>query len=276
MTRGPEADFLFSQHSVADFEACPRRFYLRFVARQAWPLPEAAAPGLDAAGAEAYLRRGQVLHRWIERHLLGVPVDPGVGEGDTELQMWWRRFRSERLDDLPAERLPELALTAELGAERLYARFDLLAIGGGDAVIVDWKTLRGPRAPTEGFLRQRLQTRVYLYALAASGAPFNGGRPFEPGRIQMRYWLANFPERPWVKVAYSREAFEQDGRALAALIADIRSRSGEEAFGKTDDAKACARCGYRTLCSRQDARDPEAVLDDAPAEDDDRVVALEY
>ncbi|HQV27971.1 MAG TPA: PD-(D/E)XK nuclease family protein [Thermoflexales bacterium] len=276
--------FVFSQHSLADYDACARRFYLRFIARQAWPMVEDGPEGLSAIDRQAYLRQGKTLHRWIERRLLGLPAGADSTESaDAELVVWWERFLATDLSGLPARRTPELELACVVGGARLYARFDLLASDeDGRAVIVDWKTLRGQKPPSPAFFRDRLQTRVYLFALAAAGAPFNGGRPFDPARLSMRYWLANFPERPWVDVPYSRADYEVDGQRLTAMVSAIRARSGEAAFEKTERLQTCAMCDYRTLCARGSARggvaleDAAIALDDAALLDDTDAPALEY
>jgi hypothetical protein len=273
-----DSDFVFSQHSLADYDACARSFYLRFIARQAWPMVEDGPEGLSALDRQAYLRQGKTLHRWIERRMLGLPAGVDGSSADVELAVWWERFEATDLSALPARRTAELELSCVIGGARLYARFDLLAVDDdGGAVIVDWKTLRGQKPPPQAFFRDRLQTRVYLYALAAAGAPFNGGRPFDPARLSMRYWLANFPERPWVDVPYSREDFEADGRRLSSMIGAIRARSGEAAFEKTERLQTCATCDYRTLCARGAASGPAAViLDDEALLDDSDAPALEY
>jgi hypothetical protein len=282
--------FLFSQHSLGDFADCPRRFYLRYVARQAWPLVETGPEGMDALQYQAYLRRGATLHRWIERYWLGIGHAPGVDsrqstvpEDDAELQLWWSRFLATDFSGLPSARLPELALAAAVGPHRLYARFDLLAVdpapapGGAEAVIVDWKTLRGENPPRLAFLRRRMQTRIYLYVLVEAGAAYNGGAPLEPEQCGMRYWLANFPEQPWVEVAYSAAEHEDNRRWLRALADDAAGREGEDQFPKTGDERKCKYCAYRTLCHRRGAPGGELPdEEDAAALDADSAPELEY
>jgi CRISPR/Cas system-associated exonuclease Cas4 (RecB family) len=245
-----DATFQFSQHSLSDFRDCARRFYLRYIAKQAWPTLEVAPFGMDALEYRDYLRKGALLHQWIERHLLGMQA-PQLPDDD-ELALWWMRYANTDLSALPPTRDPELALVAPLGPYRLYARFDLLAVdeAAGGAVIVDWKTLRGDRAPAASFLRDRIQTRAYLYVLATAGAPFNGGQLIPPEQIRMRYWLANFPEQPWVEITYSRREYEADTRMLLALADDAATRPDEAAYPMTDDERKCSACLYRTLCKR--------------------------
>lgn len=253
--------FKFSQHNLSDFIACPRRFYLHYVARQPWPLVDADPLKLEPLERQLYLKRGQVLHRWIERYWLGVPA--GTSD-DPELNVWWARFQNSDFSALPAQRLPELELVAALDTldERLlYARFDLLAIENGRAVIIDWKTLRGERPPRYQVFAQRLQTRVYQYVLATAGAAYNDGAPFAPEDISMRYWLANFPNAPWVNVPYSQEQYVRDSHWLGAIIADITQREGEAQFEMTLDETKCAFCTYRTLCRRENAQPPKPQAD---------------
>lgn len=252
-------DFVFSQHSLGDFQDCARRFYLRNIAQQTWPLLEGTPDGSEVLesvmGYRDYLRKGALLHQWIQRWLLGLgePLSP-LAVTDPELSIWWQRFRETDLGGLPALRLPELELAAPLGGRRLYARFDLLAINerdpADDIVIVDWKTIRGKRAPSQVFLRDRLQTRVYLYVLATAGAPYNGGRKIAPEQCVMRYWLAEFPEQPWEEIRYSQAEYDADQRMLLALADDIAGRVREADFPLTDVLRRCAPCTYRTLCGR--------------------------
>jgi len=239
--------FKFSQHSLSDFTECPRRFYLRYVAKQAWPLVETGPLSLDPHEYQTYLWRGTVLHRWIERSWLGTPAQ---ASDDPELNVWWARFQNTDFSDLPAQRLPELALVAALDDRLIYARFDLLAIGNGNAMIIDWKTLRGERPPRYQVFAQRLQTRIYQYVLATAGAAYNDGVPFAPDQIRMRYWLANFPDAPWVEVPYSEEQYARDREFLRGIIADVIRREGEEQFEMTPDERKCTYCTYRTLCRR--------------------------
>jgi hypothetical protein len=294
-----EPTFQFSQHSLSDFADCPRRFYLRYIAQQKWPLIETGPTGLDALKYREYLRSGALLHTLIERHFTGVETrDWRLQNADGELGIWWQRFLNTDLSDLPAQRLPELELVAPLGAYRIYARFDLLCVpsvpltptspspqpspserrvrNAGSTVIVDWKTLRSENPLPYRFLRDRLQTRVYLYVLATAGAPFNGGQPLQPEQCTLRYWLANFPEQPWVEINYSRQEYEADQQQLLKLIDDASKRQTEADFEKTNVEGHCTYCTYRTLCHRTGAAHAQ-LPDELPALLDlDNVPELDY
>lgn len=265
-----EALLQLSQHSLNDFVDCPRRYYLQYVARQKWPLLESGPGGMPPEAYRAYLQRGVQLHRLIERRLLGLMDAPDLRDAPPELHAWWQRFCDTDLAGLPALRETELALIAPLGDANLYVRYDLLAWNDEEAVIIDWKTLRGERAPSQAWFRDRLQTRVYLYALCMAGSALRGGKPFLPEQVRMRYWLANFPDRPWVELRYSQPEFLADQARLLAMARDVRARNGIDAFPMTPNTKQCTYCTFRTLCARTDASgepplDDERVLDeDAP------------
>ena len=265
--------FKFSQHSLSDYSECPRRFYLHYVTHQAWPVVESNPLGISPLEYQRYLWRGTVLHRWIERYWLGVPTQM---LDDAELSLWWDRFQHTRFDDLPAQRMPELALVASIGDYLLYARFDLLAFDERSpnpcATIVDWKTWRTDRRPRYQVFSQRLQTRIYLYVLATAGAAYNAGQPFAPEQCNMRYWLANFPDHPWVDVPYSAADYAQDQTRLLALIEAAAHGETEADYPRSQDERHCTHCTYLTLCNRKGTpNDAEDAFFDS-----DTVVEMDY
>jgi len=245
-------DFLFSQHSLNTYTRCKRRFLLKYVDRQPWPMPEEE----DPRAYQDHLARGRVFHQWLAREHLGLDMTPIVAAcGDELLQGWWAASRAFDREALPAEmREAELPVVVPLGQYRLYARYDYLALSrGGEAVIVDWKTL--DTAPPLATLRQRLQTRVYLYCLVRAGHVLTGGQPIDPGQASMLYWFANTRES--VSIPYSAQSYARDGRDLLRLADEI-AQQPREAFVRTDDLRQCIRCNYRSLCQRESERTASA------------------
>ncbi len=253
--------FLFSQHSLGTFARCPRRFLLKYVDRLPWPVPEDE----DPLGYQRHLERGRVFHQWMVRQQLGIDMsEMAAACGDPMLETWWQAAQTFDWRTLPSDvREPEMAMVVPIGAYRLYARYDLVALNrGGRAVIVDWKTL-GTR-PSERILRTRLQTRIYLYTLVTSGGLITGGLPIDPSDTHMLYWFTEFPGDP-SDVSYSADEHRQAEHDLRVLVQDIASRE-REAFARTSDPKLCARCNYRSLCDR--AETPGKVPPDASAPSD--------
>jgi len=271
-----EPGYLFSQHSLNTYLRCPRRFLLKYVDRQPWPMPEDEQP----RRYQEHLARGRVFHHWLLREHLELDMEPIVGAcEDPQLRAWWQAAKSFARQELPKGlREAELPLAIPLGDYRLYARYDYLALDpGGEAVIVDWKTLE--HIPSAHVLRERVQTRVYLYTLVAAGHVLTGGIPVEPSRARMLYWFANYPERS-AAIPYSAQAFQRDARELLRLVEEI-AHQPREAFTSTSDVRLCVRCNYRSLC-RKETLPPSAEGEDWLDEDIDfdldlaEVAELEY
>jgi CRISPR/Cas system-associated exonuclease Cas4 (RecB family) len=246
--------YLFSQHSLGTYRRCKRRFLLKYVDRQPWPCLEDENP----LPYRQHLERGRIFHHWLARRHLGIDVSPIVqAHEDPDLRRWWRAVERFDWGALPSGlREAELPVVVPVGVYRLYARFDLLALDvGGDAVVVDWKTLEN--RPAQRTLRERMQTRLYLYTLIAAGRVLVGGTPIDPDRAAMLYWFANYPEDTAI-VYYSEAEYCRDEEMLTELIEEIAGLP-RDAFDPADDERQCARCNYATLCHRESA----AALTDA-------------
>ncbi len=243
-----EPGYLFSQHSLGTYRRCKRRFLLKYVDRQPWPCLE----DRDPLPYRQHLERGRIFHHWLARRHLGIDMGPIVhAHEDADLRRWWCAVERFDWDSLPCGlREAELPVVVPVGEYRLYARFDLLALDvGGDAVVVDWKTLE--RRPAQRTLRDRMQTRLYLYALVAAGRVLAGGTPVDPDRASMLYWFANYPEET-ATVYYSEAEYCRDGEMLEDLIGEVTNLP-RAAFALTEDERQCARCNYATLCHREAA-----------------------
>jgi hypothetical protein len=240
MTQLPEA-FTFSQSSLQDYAECPRRFQLRYLERLQWPAVE-SAPVLENERRQI---EGQQFHRMVQQRLLGLPDEKLARMANTpNLARWWDSFLAHgpALDGLTLR--PELSLAAPIGRHRLVAKYDLVAIGPGQALIFDWKTYH--KRPLDAWMTARLQTKVYRALLVIAGTQLNGAKPFEPGQIEMEYWYPDFPAEP-ARLPYNAAIHQRDWQELLALVDAI---AAERSFPMTEDEKKCAYCPYRSYCNR--------------------------
>lgn len=237
MVLNPE--FQFSQSSLHDYEDCARRFQLRYMDRLAWPAGE-VAPALEN---ERYMQQGAAFHRLVHQHLLGLPLDQieRMARGD-ELHSWWQNYLAYPPKDLPPKLAPEITLSTKIAGHHLVAKYDLVAVENGRAVIVDWKTTR--KRPQH--LNRHIQTRVYRYVMAKAGGALNNGQAFQPEQVSMIYWFANAPTEPEF-LPYSTDQFQEDELYLAKLMTEIHQRTE---FLKTANEHLCKFCVYRGLCGR--------------------------
>jgi CRISPR/Cas system-associated exonuclease Cas4 (RecB family) len=234
--------FTFSQSSLQDYADCPRRFQLRYLEQLAWPAVE-SEPILDN---ERRQREGQLFHRLVQQHRLGLPVDKlSRLAGSPDLERWWRNYLRQDFAIDGYAQFSELSLAAPIEQFRLLAKYDLVAVQPGEkALIFDWKTYH--KKPKDEWMAARMQTRVYRALLARAGTHLNGGSPIPPEKIEMVYWFADFPSEP-LRLPYSAGQFKRDWDALSGMVREL---SHHRLFPKTDDEKKCAFCPYRSYCNR--------------------------
>lgn len=236
--------FGLSKSNLQDFLDCPRRFQLRYIARQLWPAAR-AEPQLEL---ERRLRLGTRFHRLIERHQRGVDADllkRTIAADEVELLSWWRAYQQfALLHDKEGHRFPEYALSAEHAGHRWTAIYDLVVVQPGNVSIFDWKTAR--RVPARATLETSLQTRLYLSLMATSGVELLGQ---DSGSCQLTlvYWYVTQPNDP-VLITYSREQHEKDVTFLAELVSTVKRLEQVEVWPLTDDIRHCQFCPYRSLC----------------------------
>ena len=244
-----------SQSSLQDYVDCAQRFKLRYLDRLSYPAAE-TEPTVEN---EKHQQEGEYFHRLIQQHLIGIPAEHIARFANTaNLQKWWENFHNDRnLSGLRAAVLnrgeegkdltglyPEATISAPLGSYRLLAKYDLIAIQDGKALIYDWKTYR--KRPRNEWLASRMQTRVYRALLVQAGAHLNHGKPFEPEQIEMVYWFADFPEDP-ARFPYTSAQFQRDWDVLLKLSEEVGAASS---YPLTEDRQKCLFCSYRSYCER--------------------------
>lgn len=223
---------------------CAQRFKLRYLDRLSYPAAE-TEPTLEN---EKHQQEGEYFHRLVQQYLIGIPPEQIAKFANSEnLERWWRNFQSAKdlmgLKDHSAL-YPEATLSAPLGKYRLLAKYDLIAVQDGKAVIYDWKTYR--KRPRKEWLEKRMQTRVYQALLVKAGAHLNNGTPFEPEHIEMIYWFPDFPEEP-ARFPYNFAQFQREWDSLLTLSEEVASASS---YPLTEDRQKCLFCTYRSYCER--------------------------
>ena len=231
----------FSQSSLQDYVDCARRFQLRYLERLSYPAVE-SEPALEN---EKHQQEGEYFHRLVQQHLIGIPDEQVSKLANTpNLQRWWDNWKDFRSLQQFGSLYSEATLSAPLGNFRLLAKYDLISINNGKAIIYDWKTYR--KRPRNEWLSARMQTRVYRALLVNAGAHLNNGQPFEPEQIEMMYWFADFPNDP-ARFSYTPEQYKRDWDLLTKLSSEVESASS---YPLTDDRQKCAYCPYRSYCER--------------------------
>jgi CRISPR/Cas system-associated exonuclease Cas4 (RecB family) len=234
--------FTFSQSSLQDYFDCPRRFQLRYIEHLAWPAVE-TEPVLEN---ERRQQEGQLFHRMVQQHLVGLPVEKLTRLANSpDLLRWWMNYLGYKFDWDGYLKYTELSLSAPCGSQRLLAKYDLVAMTPGrNALIFDWKT--NHKRPKDEWMAARMQTRVYRALLVQAGSYLNSGAPIPPGQVEMVYWYADFPSEP-TRFPYNPAQFKRDWDALTSLVNEI---GNQRQFPLTEDEKKCAYCPYRSYCNR--------------------------
>lgn len=233
--------FTFSQSSLQDYADCPRRFQLRYIDQLAWPAVETE----PVAENERRQQEGQIFHRLVQQHLLGLPAENLARLANTpNLERWWHNYLATDLGLRGYAQHTELTLSAPIHEHRLLAKYDLVAAQDGRALIYDWKTYA--KRPRDEWLTARWQTRVYRALLVQAGAHLNNGRALEPEQIEMIYWFAEFPSEP-ARFKYDAKQFKRDWSVIEKVIKEI---SSAKEFPLTEDEKTCRFCVYRSYCNR--------------------------
>ena len=234
--------FAFSQSSLQDYFDCPRSFQLRYIEHLNWPAIE-TEPVMEN---ERRQQEGQLFHRMVQQHLVGLPVEKLTRQATSpDLSRWWQNYLGYHFELDGYTKYTELALTAPVGNHRLLAKYDLVAIlPGQKAIIFDWKTYH--KRPKDEWMAVRIQTRVYRALLVQAGAYLNGGAPIQPEQVEMVYWYADFPSEP-TRFPYNAAQYKRDWDALTGIIKEIGAL---RTFPLTEDEKKCAYCPYRSYCNR--------------------------
>ncbi len=236
--------FSFTQSSLQDYSDCPLRFKLKFIQRLRWP-SAGAEPVLEQ---EDRLHEGQLFHRMIQQHLLGVSPESLSRQAATpNLAQWWQNYlvHHPALDGWKV--FPEISLSSQLGSNfRLAAKYDLIAFqpASSDLRIFDWKTYA--RRPEDARMISRWQTRLYRALLVQCSAGFLKLEALPPEKVSLDYWYAEYPTQS-AHFQYSSVQYDRDLVAIQNVANEI-AKSVD--FPRTDDVRLCKGCVFRTYCER--------------------------
>ena len=252
---GIGGEFRFSQSGLQAFDRCRRRFFLRYVDELEWP-----APVTDSEEQwEEATRRGSCFTSSYSSPRSASTSKPLWRPAATRC---WQAGEGNYLQSAPrpgaGERvLSEVELSAAVGKFSAVAKFDRIVLpapGRGASIsIIDWKT--GGLRPRQAELQRSWQTAVYCYVFTEAGGALidgAGARSIDPGRLELQYWHAGFPDA-LEPIRYSEALHAEAGDRLRRTIAEISSlaQNGEpEGFPRTEDRRECRHCEYRSYCGR--------------------------
>lgn len=237
-------NFQFTQTNLQDFIDCPKRFELKYLQQIHWP----ARIVDNAQEYQEWMELGSRFHFLLYQFFSGLQADDlGKSIDDPSLASWWHAFltwiEQERLN---GDFFPEYTLFAEVAGHRVAAKYDLIVRDGNKVMIVDWKT---SKKPTNAFLNDRIQSRVYPLIMTLAGKVIQiSHKPVIPEMIEMLYWFANKPNDPFI-TQYDENLYNQDHALISRLIQKITSLSKDE-YRKTEDVRHCRFCSYRAYCNR--------------------------
>ncbi len=235
-----------SYSAISLFERCSYRYYAERVLGLR-PRERAGGAAVLGEGGLAATEIGDAAHRLLELVPLDAPAVPAREEAAAAVRGWYPRVSDEELERVrgfveaycASSLARRIAALPDVRAERpfafehdgvlLHGRLDALALAGGRALVLDYKTnLLGERRPQEVVEEEyRLQRLVYALACLRAGVD----------EVEVVYQFLERPEEPVSAV------FRQEQRA--ALEAELsvaidRIRAGE--FRPAPSELGCADC----------------------------------
>ncbi|MEM6502321.1 MAG: PD-(D/E)XK nuclease family protein [Cyanobacteria bacterium P01_C01_bin.89] len=177
----PKSLWSLNQSQLNMLSRCPRQFQDQFLEQRSLP----ASPQFHEA-----MEWGQRFHRLMERHILGLPIEPWLA-GDRELGVCFNALQRSLAKTFPSfetltgTKLCEHRRSLHMGDYLLTAIYDVLILEEERGLIIDWKTAAFPRSRTD--LENDWQTKLYLYLLAETSV-----QPVES--LTMVYWFVRSKE----------------------------------------------------------------------------------
>lgn len=248
-----------SQTKIGTWQACKRKFQLRYVTGHEWPQPP------FPADASAVIEQGEIFHMLAAQSYLlgdGFAFDPA--DLEPPVDQWWEAFQTGRPMPKKGQTVRvESTLTASLSQQiKLIGRLDLLFIGENGLEIFDWKT-GNPRRETD--LRLDWQTRIYLALLYQSRAIL-GADGVSADQLSITYWYPRDPQKS-VKISYDEAWHATNWAEMSTLSAQIETdlEQSQQPWPLTNNLKLCSNCGFNVICGREPGPSTEIEPQDEDA-----------
>lgn len=226
-------NFLYTQSSLATFEACPYKFKLRYLQGLYW--------SEDEELRESF-RRGNEFHLLAERYYMGV--EPQMTEGIEE----------KLLEDLEILKkkyplkegwsyYPEFEIRYNEDGIRLLGRYDLILVKPQNKLqIIDFKTNR--KKIEEKDMENNLQTKIYLFLLWENyNLVLENARRIK--NLEMIYYQTEHPDSNF-SIKYDENKHEENKKNIKKIMEEIECFS----FAKLEKArvKHCNICEFEKIC----------------------------
>ncbi len=228
-----ESNFLYTQSSLATFEACPYKFKLRYFQGLYW--------SEDDEMRESF-RRGNEFHLVAERYYMGMEDMMGKVGDEKLLEDLENLKKTYPLRD-GWRYYPEYEIRYNEEGIRLLGRYDLILVKPQNKLqIVDFKTNR--RRLEEKDVAENLQTRIYLFLLWENyNLILENARRIK--NLEMVYYQTEHLDGN-ITIKYDEKKHEENKKYIKKIMEKIESFSFEGL--EKQRVSHCRVCEFEKIC----------------------------
>ncbi len=228
-----ENNFLYTQSSLATFEACPYKFKLRYFQGLYW--------SEDEELRESF-RRGNEFHLLAERYYMGME-DQISGEIDEDLLEDLETLKKNYPLKEGWRYYPEFEIRYNEGGIRLLGRYDLILVKPQNKLqIIDFKTNR--KKLSEKDMESRLQTKIYLFLLWENyNLILENARRIK--NLEMIYYQTEHPDSS-ITIKYDEKKHEENKKNIKKTMEKIEAFSFEGI--EKQRVTHCRVCEFEKIC----------------------------
>ena len=251
-------DLFFSQLALTVYDKCKLKFRRRYIDGLFWP-----ADWSGNKEQKEMVEKGRKFHLLAQRYFArGENIQKEYLTD--ELVQWFSRLKEFRpYNDVDIFKA-EYDLRINKNTLKLVSKYDLLYIDerSNRFIIYDWKTNK--KKLNANKLKDKLQTRVYLFVLKESIVNVFSKKNISYDDISIIYWNPRYP-RQNNKITYTENMYKSDREFIKSKIKEIKSLSYDE-FNAVSDEKTCKYCEYRPICHGKEAKEIDIEEDDIDLE----------